>query len=346
MRFSILIPVYNTSKYLRECLDSVLAQDFHDYEIILVNDGSTDNSAEICKEYAKKDQRIKYFSKQNEGLLLTRRFSLPLSSGEYILFLDSDDYWDGNLLSTINQAIIDNKDIDMILFRYRRVSDSGQLKYVDNNLFEDNTVFSSDNYESLLKCFVSSSRLNNIWSKCVKRSIIDIEADYSYFKDKKGEDLLQSVTLFKNSTNVLYINKDLMNYRLSVNGRGRNVKLKYLADFNVVRTHVLKVLIEMNVSPAVLNDFYVYYLNSLILRVLSTIGKTRSIVEYKNIANRILQSEIFTRAIPFSGQLSIMDRLVLYLLKDINVIKFRVLRIISKIRIVLHLTARLLLGKI
>ena len=67
MVFSILVPVYNVEKYVRQCLESVLAQDFLDYEIILVNDGSTDSSASICKEFARKDARIKYFEKENES---------------------------------------------------------------------------------------------------------------------------------------------------------------------------------------------------------------------------------------------------------------------------------------
>lgn len=79
----------------------MLAQHYHDYEIILTNDGSTDGSPAICEAYAAKDARIRYYSKQNEGLLLTRRYAIRLAKGEYVLFLDSDDYWAPNLLETV-----------------------------------------------------------------------------------------------------------------------------------------------------------------------------------------------------------------------------------------------------
>lgn len=91
-KVSIIIPVYNTEKYLRECLDSVINQTLTDIEIICVNDGSTDGSGAILQEYAKKDTRIQLIEKQNnEGLLLARKSAVAQASGQYICFLDSDD---------------------------------------------------------------------------------------------------------------------------------------------------------------------------------------------------------------------------------------------------------------
>ena len=99
MRFSVLIPVYNVEKYLDQCLTSVLTQDYSDFEVVLVNDGSTDQSPIICQKYAESDPRVKYYDKNNEGLLLTRRYSIKRASGEYIVFLDSDDYWEPGRVS-------------------------------------------------------------------------------------------------------------------------------------------------------------------------------------------------------------------------------------------------------
>ena len=293
MKYSILIPVYNTSKYLRQCLDSVLAQDFGDYEVILVNDGSTDNSEEICNEYVKKDSRIKFYSKRNEGLLLTRRYSLPLSSGEYILFLDSDDYWDSNLLSTIDKILVENANIDIVLYRFRRVRDCGKFISEDNGIFQDGTIFTKETKNEFILKFVESSRLNTMWTKCVRRDIIDIDCDYSIFKDRKGEDLLQSIALIKNCNTIYYTDMVLMSYRLSSNGRGRNFKAKYFDDFEIVREHVYDYLCSMSVNKTVWDSFYKYYYSSLYDMLKSYSSCCSSFDAYKNITNDISRYKLY-----------------------------------------------------
>lgn len=262
MRFSILVPVYNVEKYLAQCIESVLSQDYTDYELILVNDGSTDDSPQICLDYASKDNRIRYYSKDNEGLLLTRRFGIRQAEGEYLLFLDSDDYWEPNILSIINSAIKEY-DTDMIVYRFNRCKDDGTLLYKDVDIFEDRTVFENENKEAFVKMFVSSSRLNVMWSKCVKKNIVDREYDYSPFNDKKGEDLLQSIALIRNASSILYLNAALYNYRLSPSGRGRNFKIKYIYDYEAVRQHVYNNLLEMNVGKETIEAFFSRYLEGL-----------------------------------------------------------------------------------
>lgn len=102
MRFSIIIPVYNVEPYLRQCLDSVLGQTFGDWEAVCVNDGSTDGSAGVLKEYAVRDSRIKVITQVNGGLSAARNTGLRESKGEYVLFLDSDDWLESNTLSCIS----------------------------------------------------------------------------------------------------------------------------------------------------------------------------------------------------------------------------------------------------
>jgi len=111
--FSIIIPVYNVENYLKQCLESILLQTYSHYEIILVNDGSTDSSAEICKQYQKKYSRIHLIEKSNGGLSDARNVGLLLSSGDFVIFTDSDDFWIGDqVLSDIKDLIqISNPDI-------------------------------------------------------------------------------------------------------------------------------------------------------------------------------------------------------------------------------------------
>lgn len=106
---SIILPVYNTEKYIRTCLDSVLEQSYKNIEIILINDGSEDMSGNICDEYAKKDKRIKVIHKQNEGVSTTRNIGIKNATGTYICFADSDDILQNDYVEYLLTMITDNQ---------------------------------------------------------------------------------------------------------------------------------------------------------------------------------------------------------------------------------------------
>lgn len=120
MKISIIVPVYNTELYLRECIDSVLAQTYSDFELILVDDGSTDNSGIICDEYVQKDNRIKVFHELNLGVSSARNKGLKNITGEWLLFLDSDDTLHLSALERLNKSIESCPQVDIIQFAYTR----------------------------------------------------------------------------------------------------------------------------------------------------------------------------------------------------------------------------------
>ncbi len=117
MKFSVIIPVYNVEAYLQACLDSVLNQTFEDWEAICVNDGSTDNSATILEEYENKDGRFKIVNQPNGGLSSARNMGLKAAAGDYVLFLDSDDWLESNALEKVSESLADE---DMLCFSGRR----------------------------------------------------------------------------------------------------------------------------------------------------------------------------------------------------------------------------------
>ena len=117
MKFSVIIPVYNVEAYLSECLDSVLNQTFEDWEAICVNDGSTDSSYAILEEFASKDSRLKIVNQPNGGLSAARNTGLKAAVGEYVLFLDSDDWLEGGALERVSESLTDE---DMLCFSGRR----------------------------------------------------------------------------------------------------------------------------------------------------------------------------------------------------------------------------------
>ena len=103
MKFSIIVPIYKVEKYLNQCVDSILSQDFSDYEMILVDDGSPDNCPYICDEYSKKNSKVVVIHKENGGLSDARNAGIMAAKGDYLFFVDSDDYWDDNrALTNIN----------------------------------------------------------------------------------------------------------------------------------------------------------------------------------------------------------------------------------------------------
>lgn len=130
MMFSLIIPVYNVEKYLKECLESVLCQTYEDWEAICINDGSTDGSATILEEYAAKDSRFKVISQSNGGLSVARNSGLEAASGDYVLFLDSDDYLEKDALRIIADNLSDE---DILCFSGRRFFDeSGEYEKADD----------------------------------------------------------------------------------------------------------------------------------------------------------------------------------------------------------------------
>lgn len=140
MKVSVIVPVYNVEKYLAKCLDSLVNQDFSDYEIIIVNDGSPDNSKEIIDKYTKKYSFIKSFTKENGGLSSARNYGIEKASGDYLAFVDSDDYVEKNFLKELYEKITKEKsDIAVCEFSYlyedgRTVRSYSNLNYTDDSL--------------------------------------------------------------------------------------------------------------------------------------------------------------------------------------------------------------------
>ena len=127
---SIIVPVYNTETYLRRCIDSILAQTFTDFELLLIDDGSTDGSGAICDEYAQKDSRVRVFHKENTGVSATRNLGIEKSKGEYLIFIDSDDYWiDNNSLEQL-YVTATNNDLDIVRGEYKAVDENGEDLFV------------------------------------------------------------------------------------------------------------------------------------------------------------------------------------------------------------------------
>ena len=125
LTISVIVPVYNTELYLHRCIDSILSQTFTDFELLLINDGSTDRSGEICDEYAAKDSRIKVFHKENGGVSSARNMGLDEARGEWVAFVDADDYWYADNVLEQLLDIVKQNDLDIVRGEYKAVDWEG-----------------------------------------------------------------------------------------------------------------------------------------------------------------------------------------------------------------------------
>lgn len=183
-KVSVIIPVYNVEEYLCQCLDSVLRQTMEDLEIILLNDGSTDNSAEICKEYEEKDYRIKYFSHENKGLGETRNRGIDLAIGEYLFFVDSDDYLSCDYIETLyNSAVASGADI--VQGESKMFFEDGRKDILESDLSKiENIIVDPEMSEDFFKTlFFTHIYKHYAWNKLYRTSFV--KAHQIRFGDNK-----------------------------------------------------------------------------------------------------------------------------------------------------------------
>ena len=286
--FSIIVPVYNTEKYLRACLDSILAQTFTDYEVLLINDGSTDSSAMICKQYAEQNQKIRVINQENKGLLQTRRCGLKEAKGNYIIHVDSDDSCECHLLEKLYNCIQQYK-ADMIVFNYDLVDDSGKLiKTVRPTISElDTNIFEEANKERFVKAFVEGHELNNLVTKCAKREIYDIATDYKkYGRLSMGEDALQSMPLIENAKKIVYIDENLYFYRFNPQGMSRRVKKDYIFDYIHLQKRGREMLEKLNMG-FLTEISEIRYIHRMVAQLLQLMIICENKKEYSDIYNRV-----------------------------------------------------------
>ena len=196
---SIVVPIYNAEKYLKRCIDSIINQTKKELEIILINDGSTDNSKKIIKEY--KDKRIKYFKNENQGIGKTRNFGIEKATGKYLMFLDSDDFLDKNICKYLyNKCEKDNLDIAICdFYRYLDKDNKEILKQPEfkNSSLKDNPEIISENLAP--------------WAKLYRTDIIK-ENDIKFVRNLKYEDAPFVIKALDKASLIGKVNKPLYYY--------------------------------------------------------------------------------------------------------------------------------------
>ena len=223
----MVIPVYNVEKYLSQCVDSILAQSFTDFELILVDDGAKDNSGKICDEYAQRDSRVKVIHKENGGLSDARNEGTKIAQGKYVVYVDSDDYIDGD---DFLQLIYDKaqSDADIICYKFRKYYEStDEMKECDFS-FPDIDKYDgiAEKIEYLVK---TNSFYCSAWSKSVKRELL-VSNELWFEKGLLGEDQEWYYHVLLKSRSIEGIDKAFVIYRQRANSITSSWKIKNLTD--------------------------------------------------------------------------------------------------------------------
>ena len=230
--FSIIVPAYNVEKYLADCIEDILSQSFADFEILLIDDGSTDKTLKIAEEYAKKDNRIKVFSKENAGLSHTRNYGIERAAGRYIYFVDSDDLLEKDALKNIEAVIAEKQDADIIATRYRILDEkTGELKEVNkfpvSVLSADSRMAATEQYEA---CFLYDDISTMSQLYVTKKAYLE-KNRLKFYEGILHEDELWTPQLFLNAESIGYCESSCYVYRVNREGAITNkFSIKHYRD--------------------------------------------------------------------------------------------------------------------
>lgn len=246
VKISVIIPVYNVEKYLEECLDSIINQTLTDIEIICINDGSTDYSLNILKEYEKKDKRIKIINQENKGLGATRNVGMKIAKGEYISFIDSDDYISKDAFESL-YTNAKNNDSDTVLFKIARFDESS-IDYTKPIFELENTFKNEDfnnfkfNHNDIKKYIINNSF--SAWSKLYKREFLN-KNKFEFPINIAYEDVPFHVSVLLKSNKISFVPNFHYYYRLSNYDSITHTESNAKDIFRII-DKVEKILIENN----------------------------------------------------------------------------------------------------
>lgn len=225
--FSIIIPVYNSSKYIEKCIDSILRQKFVDFEVILIDDGSTDDSVEIISKYLKKYSFLKLIRQRNNGVSAARNRGLKNAKGKYVLFMDSDDYWINETMPKLYRLLLSNESVDILFFNYLESSNQSQITHAVLSKFLKKRMSQNIAIESVLS---NKGYLGYCWNKVFKKSSIQnyrFDESVTYL-----EDMLFNVSCILNVNEIMSIDDCLYAYNLRSDSVVNIFKPKNMTFFN------------------------------------------------------------------------------------------------------------------
>lgn len=305
---SVIVPVFNSDKFLSRCIDSVLVQTYPNFEVILIDDGSTDNSGGICDEYVKKDSRVRAIHKQNSGVSATRNVGLEKAKGKYILFVDSDDYIDNIMLEKLVSKA-EEKQSDITVCNY--YVQNGNDIHVPEMNYECQYNTNEEIVEKLIFRFYCGKNigLNSLWNKLILRSLFvenGIKFDCNL---KRAEDFWFVFECMKKANRIVFINEPYYHYVQNPESVMHTIYLDQYQQWKYTR----KRLLMENKQFGFRLDMSVFYSSFLLNSVLFV--KELLFQSKKDLAMEVLQDEMFREATKYvkNSSLPAHIKILLYL---------------------------------
>lgn len=278
-KVSVIIPVYNTELYLPKCLDSVINQTLNEIEIIAINDGSTDNSLKILNEYKNKDFRITILEQTNGGAGKARNFGIQNAKGDYLYFLDSDDYLEPNFLHDMYNKIVEENS-DICICKYNEVrKDNNAINQKDTSLLVNLLPTKHFNYKNITNNLFQFCSIS-VWTKLYKRDFV-LENKVYFQEQKTVNDVYFNYATLILAKSITYLDQAMVNYRIDVKNSLTSQRGKTLNDIISAYTQI-RTLLEKN---NLLNDLQ----ESMYRKMISSIKYEMS---YKKANKRTLYKQM------------------------------------------------------
>lgn len=294
-RVSIIIPCYGVEKYLNRCVESIVNQTLKNIEIILIDDGSLDNVPQMCDEWVKKDDRIKVIHKRNAGLGFARNSGLEVARGEYIAFVDSDDYVDLTMYEVLyNEASFSNADAVFCGFKTEKkpgiwIESKEVLERSEFKNKEQVQDFMLDMIACASHIFPERKYQMSVWHSIYRRSLINNNG-ISFLSEREvvSEDIPFQIDFLNVSTKVVYLPQEFYYYCLN----GTSLTATYIPEkydrYKVLRTVLISKLKNIKGGKDRINRLFIGYVRSNLLTLLSSDRKDK-----KEILNHIVSDEIW-----------------------------------------------------
>ncbi|MGG3943990.1 glycosyltransferase [Peribacillus psychrosaccharolyticus] len=241
---SVVLPVYNVEQYLNECLESVFCQTHRNFELIIVNDGSTDRSIDIIDEYRKRYTNLVYLEQENKGLSEARNLATSYAKGEYVIYIDSDDYMDLNMLELMYNRIVKIKG-DVVVCGHKEIHENVQKE--NSRVFIEADCNKSFSGVEVANMLLSCKVLGVTWNKLIKMD--KIKENCLYFEPGRyTQDWYPIFKIISNCEVVGFVNKDLYNYRIREGSVTAKKNWKRLNDYNHATSSILNYVKNSNLQ--------------------------------------------------------------------------------------------------
>lgn len=303
LKYSFIIPIYNIENYIRKCVDSILNQEYKNFEIILINDGSTDESLNICNNYAQIDKRVKVINQSNTGVNVARIKGIEAASGKYICCVDGDDFIEKDYLSIIeNYTLEDN--IDIICFNYYVNTLKKETKKESSKFCG---TYTKQEIDKILECilydknkkFFNFGILPALWCKVIKKEIL-LSSIADNCNINFGEDVIANIQCYLKAQKVIFIKNNLYHYNKNIQSLTKSYQANRMKNIYELCKYI------ENINTSIICNFkeqLVAYKAFLIQQVVFNQAKMHSklhvqkegIIEWiklndiKNIVNKIIK---------------------------------------------------------